>query len=129
MSSRFDYIADADEPPVDTLSLQKHTPSVTACANTGDQIYIRLPTGLFLSLSTALRLETSRDIMFQASRSLCERRLIFTCRAGNLEKNAYGAVSECAEDIRLIWTNCKKYNQDGSARRAASSGRSAVFFS
>ncbi|KAJ1458595.1 Bromodomain-containing protein [Pelagophyceae sp. CCMP2097] len=32
----------------------------------------------------------------------------------NIEKNAYGSLTECAEDIRKIWANCKKYNQDGS---------------
>ncbi|KAJ8600459.1 hypothetical protein CTAYLR_001457 [Chrysophaeum taylorii] len=33
---------------------------------------------------------------------------------GNIEKGVYQSVQECAEDVRLIWTNCKKYNQDGS---------------
>ena len=31
-----------------------------------------------------------------------------------LERNQYENVAECAEDIRLIWTNCKTYNADGS---------------
>jgi len=32
----------------------------------------------------------------------------------NIERNQYQSVQEAADDIRLIWTNCKKYNQDGS---------------
>jgi len=32
----------------------------------------------------------------------------------NIEKGVYATVQDCAEDIRLIWSNCKKYNQDGS---------------
>mmetsp|Transcript_13063 Transcript_13063/g.52317 ORF Transcript_13063/g.52317 Transcript_13063/m.52317 type:complete len:211 (-) Transcript_13063:732-1364(-) len=32
----------------------------------------------------------------------------------NIESKAYQSIHECAEDIRLIWSNCKKYNQDGS---------------
>lgn len=32
----------------------------------------------------------------------------------NLERGEYGSASEAAEDIRLIWANCKRYNQDGS---------------
>lgn len=32
----------------------------------------------------------------------------------NIDKGIYQSVQECAEDIRLIWSNCKKYNQDGS---------------
>lgn len=32
----------------------------------------------------------------------------------NLERNQYRTAKECAEDIRLIWTNCKTYNADGS---------------
>lgn len=31
-----------------------------------------------------------------------------------LERSQYENVAECAEDIRLIWTNCKTYNADGS---------------
>lgn len=31
-----------------------------------------------------------------------------------LERRSYDNANECAEDIRLIWTNCKTYNQDGS---------------
>lgn len=31
-----------------------------------------------------------------------------------LERRQYGNAKECAQDIRLIWTNCKTYNQDGS---------------
>jgi len=31
-----------------------------------------------------------------------------------LERNQYKTAKECAEDIRLIWTNCKTYNADGS---------------
>mmetsp|Transcript_1305 Transcript_1305/g.3920 ORF Transcript_1305/g.3920 Transcript_1305/m.3920 type:complete len:207 (+) Transcript_1305:229-849(+) len=31
-----------------------------------------------------------------------------------IEKAEYKSLNECAEDIRLIWNNCKKYNQDGS---------------
>mmetsp|Transcript_35651 Transcript_35651/g.113988 ORF Transcript_35651/g.113988 Transcript_35651/m.113988 type:complete len:210 (+) Transcript_35651:171-800(+) len=32
----------------------------------------------------------------------------------SIERGDYKTVHDCAEDIRLIWTNCKKYNQDGS---------------
>ena len=31
-----------------------------------------------------------------------------------IEKNGYKSINDCADDIRLIWNNCKKYNQDGS---------------
>jgi len=31
-----------------------------------------------------------------------------------LERNQYKNASECADDIRLIWKNCKTYNADGS---------------
>lgn len=31
-----------------------------------------------------------------------------------LERNQYKTAKECSEDIRLIWTNCKTYNADGS---------------
>jgi len=33
-----------------------------------------------------------------------------------MERGQYtnGNVNECADDIRLIWTNCKTYNADGS---------------
>jgi len=31
-----------------------------------------------------------------------------------IEENEYASVHACAEDIRLVWSNCKKYNQDGS---------------
>jgi hypothetical protein len=31
-----------------------------------------------------------------------------------LERDQYTSASECAADIRLIWTNCKTYNADGS---------------
>jgi len=31
-----------------------------------------------------------------------------------LERNQYKTAKDCAEDIRLIWTNCKTYNADGS---------------
>eukprot|EP00558_Chaetoceros_sp_UNC1202_P010010 CAMPEP_0197239400 /NCGR_PEP_ID=MMETSP1429-20130617/5877_1 /TAXON_ID=49237 /ORGANISM="Chaetoceros sp., Strain UNC1202" /LENGTH=224 /DNA_ID=CAMNT_0042698813 /DNA_START=119 /DNA_END=793 /DNA_ORIENTATION=- len=31
-----------------------------------------------------------------------------------LERGQYGNAKECAQDIRLIWTNCKTYNADGS---------------
>mmetsp|Transcript_21169 Transcript_21169/g.38204 ORF Transcript_21169/g.38204 Transcript_21169/m.38204 type:complete len:249 (-) Transcript_21169:261-1007(-) len=31
-----------------------------------------------------------------------------------LERTKYTTAAECAEDIRLIWDNCKTYNADGS---------------
>ena len=31
-----------------------------------------------------------------------------------LERGQYSSANECAMDIRLIWTNCKTYNADGS---------------
>eukprot|EP01084_Bolivina_argentea_P296949 511514_1 len=31
-----------------------------------------------------------------------------------LESKAYKNATECANDIRLIWSNCKLYNQEGS---------------
>ena len=31
-----------------------------------------------------------------------------------LERGQYKNASACAEDIRLIWKNCKRYNADGS---------------
>lgn len=31
-----------------------------------------------------------------------------------LDKGAYKSTADCAEDIRLIWKNCKTYNADGS---------------
>eukprot|EP01041_Mallomonas_annulata_P001337 gene1337-2586_t len=31
-----------------------------------------------------------------------------------LENNFYGSVEEVAADMRLVWTNCMTYNQDGS---------------
>ena len=31
-----------------------------------------------------------------------------------LERSQYSNANECAADIRLIWTNCKTYNADGS---------------
>jgi len=31
-----------------------------------------------------------------------------------LERGQYPNANECASDIRLIWTNCKTYNADGS---------------
>mmetsp|Transcript_34704 Transcript_34704/g.107335 ORF Transcript_34704/g.107335 Transcript_34704/m.107335 type:complete len:209 (-) Transcript_34704:129-755(-) len=31
-----------------------------------------------------------------------------------IEKGSYKSINDCADDIRLIWNNCKKYNQDGS---------------
>ncbi len=31
-----------------------------------------------------------------------------------LESKAYKSAMECANDIRLIWSNCKIYNQEGS---------------
>ena len=31
-----------------------------------------------------------------------------------LERSQYKTAKECAEDIRLIWLNCKTYNADGS---------------
>ncbi len=31
-----------------------------------------------------------------------------------LERTQYSTAVECAQDIRLIWTNCKTYNADGS---------------
>lgn len=31
-----------------------------------------------------------------------------------LERGQYATAVECARDIRLIWTNCKTYNADGS---------------
>mmetsp|Transcript_25112 Transcript_25112/g.36898 ORF Transcript_25112/g.36898 Transcript_25112/m.36898 type:complete len:282 (+) Transcript_25112:121-966(+) len=31
-----------------------------------------------------------------------------------LERGQYKTAAECAEDIRLVWTNCKTYNADGS---------------
>lgn len=31
-----------------------------------------------------------------------------------LESNQYSTAAECAADIRLVWTNCKTYNADGS---------------
>lgn len=31
-----------------------------------------------------------------------------------MERGQYETIEECAADIRLIWTNCKTYNADGS---------------
>lgn len=31
-----------------------------------------------------------------------------------LERGQYPNANDCASDIRLIWTNCKTYNADGS---------------
>jgi hypothetical protein len=31
-----------------------------------------------------------------------------------MERGQYETIEECAVDIRLIWTNCKTYNADGS---------------
>lgn len=31
-----------------------------------------------------------------------------------LERGNYQTIGECAEDIRLIWKNCKTYNLEGS---------------
>jgi len=31
-----------------------------------------------------------------------------------LERSQYKTAKECAEDIRLVWINCKTYNADGS---------------
>lgn len=31
-----------------------------------------------------------------------------------LERNQYKNAKECAQDIRLIWTNCQEYNADES---------------
>lgn len=31
-----------------------------------------------------------------------------------MERGLYETIEECAADIRLIWTNCKTYNADGS---------------
>lgn len=31
-----------------------------------------------------------------------------------LDKHQYEDIEECAQDIRLIWNNCKTYNADGS---------------
>ena len=31
-----------------------------------------------------------------------------------IEKGGYKSLNDCADDVRLIWNNCKKYNQDGS---------------
>jgi len=31
-----------------------------------------------------------------------------------LESNSYATAFECAEDIRLVWTNCMTYNEEGS---------------
>ena len=35
---------------------------------------------------------------------------------GTVKQNikSYRTIHSCADDIRLIWNNCKKYNQDGS---------------
>ncbi|CAM9482489.1 unnamed protein product, partial [Heterosigma akashiwo] len=32
----------------------------------------------------------------------------------NLKKGVYNDAQECADDIRLIWSNCMAYNEDGS---------------
>mmetsp|Transcript_9830 Transcript_9830/g.16376 ORF Transcript_9830/g.16376 Transcript_9830/m.16376 type:complete len:208 (+) Transcript_9830:52-675(+) len=32
----------------------------------------------------------------------------------NLKKGGYNDAQECADDIRLIWSNCMAYNEDGS---------------
>nr|ADD95738.1 predicted protein [uncultured organism MedDCM-OCT-S04-C2] len=32
----------------------------------------------------------------------------------NIEKNVYKDIEECANDVRLVWTNCMLYNRDGS---------------
>ena len=31
-----------------------------------------------------------------------------------LERGKYKTAADCAADIRLVWTNCKTYNADGS---------------
>ena len=32
----------------------------------------------------------------------------------NLKNEQYSTVDECLEDLKLIWTNCKTYNVEGS---------------
>jgi len=32
----------------------------------------------------------------------------------NIENSKYNTINEAADDIRLIWDNCKRYNADGS---------------
>lgn len=32
----------------------------------------------------------------------------------NIEGNKYQSIEECAQDIRLVWSNCMLYNRDGS---------------
>ena len=31
-----------------------------------------------------------------------------------IERQGYMSVEQCADDIRLIWSNCKRYNGEGS---------------
>jgi hypothetical protein len=33
---------------------------------------------------------------------------------GKIEKKKYNTLYQVAEDVRLVWDNCKTYNQDGS---------------
>ena len=32
----------------------------------------------------------------------------------NLNNHKYATAFDCAEDNRLVWSNCKQYNADGS---------------
>jgi hypothetical protein len=34
-----------------------------------------------------------------------------------LDKKEYGSVAEVAADVRLVWSNCMRYNADGSEVR------------
>ena len=31
-----------------------------------------------------------------------------------LERGVYANAYECAQDVRLVWSNCQTYNSDGS---------------
>lgn len=32
----------------------------------------------------------------------------------NLKNDKYSTIDECLDDLKLIWTNCKTYNMEGS---------------
>ena len=44
-----------------------------------------------------------------------------------IERQGYMSVEQCADDIRLIWSNCKKYNGEGSPYYSLADSLSKTF--
>ena len=45
----------------------------------------------------------------------------------NLNLKRYRTIHSCADDIRLIWSNCKKYNGEGSVYYSLADSLSKIF--